>query len=134
MYRAIILCTALVTPGRTSLPTVAVPPGLSVSEELSLTQGDKTPGITRVGKARAAKMWKELPTTPGMQRVSCEEGLCTVMFDPSMWSQMTYDLKRDVTAMLGIGLAYGRKTEIRDMMTNKKLAQYSTGTDRTRVE
>jgi RNA polymerase subunit RPABC4/transcription elongation factor Spt4 len=98
---------------------------------------DSTPGITRVGQRRAAQMWRDVPTTPGMQRWSCSEADCEVMFDPAMWAQMPYDLKRNVVAMLGIAFAYGRHarfTEIHDMMTNRRLAVYSTRGDNVDID
>ena len=96
------------------------------------TSSDTVPGITRVGKERAARMWRDIPTTPGMQRWSCSDRTCEVMFDPAMWAQMPYDLKRNVVAMLGIAFAYGRHArymELHDMMTNRRLARYHTELD-----
>ena len=63
---------------------------------------DSTPGITRIGAKRAAQMWKDVPTNPGMGRSSCDEAYCEVSFDPSLWVRMTYDQKRDFVAMMGI--------------------------------
>jgi hypothetical protein len=96
----------------------------------------ETPGITRVGRARAARTWERLLSFPGVKRESCEGDLCTVMFEPVVWAQMDLDSKREVTRMLGIALAYGRQarwTEVRDLTTNKKLATYSTRSDKAEV-
>ena len=93
---------------------------------------DSTPGIARVGRERAAKIWRDVPTTPGMRSRSCDYETCQVMFDPSLWTRMPYDQKRDFVAMMGIAFAYGehaRWTEIHDMLTNKRLGRYSTNRD-----
>lgn len=98
---------------------------------------DSTPGITRVGKARAARMWRQVPTTPGMRSRSCAYETCQIMFDPALWNQMPYDQKKDFTAMMGIALAYGQHskwTEIRDLLTNKRLARYSTQNDAVDID
>jgi len=97
----------------------------------------ETPGIDRVGPARAAQLWANVPTTPGMQRWTCDDGLCQVMFNPSVWAQMSYDLKQNFTAAMGIAFAHGKQaewTEIMDMMTGKELAQYTTRSDRVKIE
>ena len=81
-------------------------------------------------------MWKELLSFPGVKRESCEGDRCTVMFEPAVWAQMDHNLRREVTATVGIALAYGRQarwTEVRDLMTNKRLATYSTRDDKTEV-
>jgi hypothetical protein len=54
------------------------------------------------------------------------------MFDPSLWTRMPYDQKRDFVAMMGIAFAYGEHakwTEIHDLLTNKRLGRYSTRLD-----
>ncbi len=99
--------------------------------------GSVTAGIQRVGEAEARRLWESVPNTPGMQRFECGEDVCVVMFDPALWSQMTYDLKRDVVAGVGIGLAYGRSarwTEIRDMYTNDRLGRYSAPRDSVTID
>jgi hypothetical protein len=93
---------------------------------------DSTPGITRVGKQRAAQMWRDVPSTPGMRSRSCAYETCQVMFDPSLWTRMPYDQKRDFVAMMGIAFAYGEHakwTEIHDLLTNKRLGRYSSRLD-----
>ena len=72
-----------------------------------------------------------------MKRWSCDGDLCYVMFDPAAWSQMEYDLKRSFTTAMGIALAFGKRarwTEIRDMMTGKEMAQYTTSSDGVKIE
>src|SRR5688572_2860517 len=51
------------------------------------TPTDLRPGITRVGHARAAQMWEKMPTTPGIQRWSCNSDLCEIKFNPVLWAQ-----------------------------------------------
>lgn len=95
------------------------------------------PGIQRVGSARVEKSFLELESTPGLSSYACEGDFCTVMFDPALWSQMEYTMKRDVVAMLGLALAYGKKaqlTMVNDKMTNKQLGNYDASHDRTRIE
>ena len=117
--------------------SIATPQGQPTAGAKSVPPRDSTPGITRVGQRRAAQDWRDVPTTPGMQRWSCSDRACEVMFDPAMWAQMPYDLKRNVVAMLGIAFAYGRHarfTEIHDMMTNRRLARYHTELDEVDID
>jgi len=98
---------------------------------------DTTPGITRVGQQKASQVWADFEKTPGVRKWSCSPPLCEVQFDPELWAQLDYDLKRNVTAALGIGLAFGKNarwTEVVDVMTGKKLAGYNTRTDVTKIE
>lgn len=98
---------------------------------------DTTPGITRVGAAKAAQAWKDLPTLPGVKKWRCDQRLCTVQFDPVLWVQMDYDLKNSLLTMTGIALTHGenaRWVEVVDRMTGKKLGGYHAQTDVTSIE
>lgn len=95
------------------------------------------PGVNRVGDKAARRLWNGLRSTPGFRKLNCASQMCIVQFDPATWNMMEYDLKRDVTAGIGIGTAYGAHsdyTEIRDAYTGKELASYSASSDRARVK
>jgi hypothetical protein len=94
------------------------------------------PGIARVGKIRVENDWKAIDSVPGLHSWACSGENCVVMFDPALWSQMPFDLKRDVTAALGIDLAFGKQanwTELHDMYTNAELSHYNADLDKTTV-
>jgi hypothetical protein len=132
--RSILFATLLLFPVRGSAQAPSPPAPQPVTSPAR--PASETPGLTRVGPVRAARIWERLPTSPGVKRVSCGGELCTVRFDPVVWAQLDSERRRDVTTMLGIGLAYGRQarwTEVRDLMTNKKLATYSTRDDKTEI-
>ncbi|HEV8355680.1 MAG TPA: hypothetical protein VGQ17_02835 [Gemmatimonadales bacterium] len=102
-------------------------------------QHPKWPGIVRVGEVKVAKDWKDLSRLPGVHRWECDapSKVCWIQFDPQIWTRATYDQKRDITAMFGMALAYGRKatiTVVVDMMTGKDLATYDAESDKVRIK
>jgi hypothetical protein len=117
-------------------PEEAATPPVAPEETRRLPQ-DLAPGIVRVGRGRAAQLWRDLTLTPGVQRWFCNSDLCTVMFDPVVWAGMELDPKRDLTTDLGIAFAYGKDAswvEVRDLMTNRRLSLYSTQADSAHID
>jgi hypothetical protein len=101
------------------------------------TTSSRFPGIDRVGADRARQLYRDLESTPGLRKWECQETVCWVQFDPALWVQMPYDLKRDAVAGIGIALAAGRSNEltvIRDAYTGIEIASYSATIDRTRIK
>ena len=78
----------------------------------------------------------QLCPTPGVEKATCQGDDCVVMFDPALWRQADYELKGNITAALGLALAFGKHAkyvEIHDNQTNKTLGSYDVRADKTRV-
>ncbi len=128
-----VATVVLIGIGQIARPSSSAAPGVPTAQ----APVDSTPGITRVGLKRAAGDWAGLRTMPGLAKWTCQERTCVVMYDPAIWGEAPFDLKRDITAGVGIALAFGQHAsyvELHDNLTNAELSEYLVRSDHVAIK